>query len=875
MVCRESRLSSAMITLARGSSELSDREVIAINHALLQEAGQYGDITVNDWNSFIDSTIDRFSRGFLVATERSKDPVIRLEQARTQTPSYNRYYASTRLVERSVAIANGHREYLENYARIFGKSLQSVREEFEAMDLYAKFEGNLQASPAFVRAWETDPARSNLLADSLSRYKYEQMENNLKALTGTTEDDKIVYSTTYRPAVERRVIERGWISELGYDSINGRLEMVARQRPEKVYAYRMTQEEYDEIFLDRQEESLGKRFQLVKGNPDFIYADAEEREEYAYHMRCLSCGQYSGPIHYCPVLGSETILNRDTRVLVNQELEALGLPRLPESVGGPVVAGRRSRVFSTEDSDNIMTIRMSLSPKALAEEARKSPTASVRTNISIILADKDFGNLERASLNGQVSVEYEGRGKEYLVLPVRESGDSGVDQLKCNCDIYHATTNCHHLVLASESIATLIQGIERLSPRQDEVFEAAENARKAILESYESSLEASDRAKRRWKPVGKSYLENPELFQEFYEEALVAKRALADVGKSKNGQEYPVPYIKNNAFGGLGKRGARGFGTELEFEFPDTMSEEEQKAARATIGKALYTEGLTSVEHQLAYGSAREKYKSTHRRGWSFEEDPTIARGGEVVSPIMYDEPETWNNLEKVCDIITRHGGIPTENTGGHVHVGAGDFNHTVANHNRFFESYKENEDLLFRLSTNPEVGTHRSRLVKDTDPISAKTNSNTKKSISPNQLPSSAYASFDDIMDAKTRAAINTEHLVGESKDHLEFRSFDGSLNPSVIQAQIGISLYMTEAAIREDSTPSSFTKKAFPLGTSLANIPKGGKAKSQDGVASTEVIRKFIDRFVPGSEDGIEANNIHARQIISLFAITQWQSA
>lgn len=185
MVCRESRLSSAMITLARGSSELSDREVVAINHALLQEAGRHGDITVNDWNLFIDSTIDRFSRGFLVATERSKDPAIRLEQARTQTPSYSRYYASTRLVERSVAIANGHREYLENYARIFGKSLQSVREEFEAMNLYVKFEGNLQASPAFVRAWEADPARSNLLVDNLSRYKYEQMENNLEVLTGT------------------------------------------------------------------------------------------------------------------------------------------------------------------------------------------------------------------------------------------------------------------------------------------------------------------------------------------------------------------------------------------------------------------------------------------------------------------------------------------------------------------------------------------------------------------------------------------------------------------------------------------------------------------------------------------------------------------
>lgn len=866
MVCRESRLSSAMITLARGASELGDREVIAINHALIQEAGKHGDVTVDDWSLFIDNTIDRFHRGFLVTSERSKDPIIRLEEARSQNPSYERYYAATRLVERSVAIANGHQEYLENYARVFGKSLEQVQREFDAIDMYMQLDGKLQATPAFARAWKSDPTHANLLVDNLSLYKYEQLENNLKAFLGTSERTMSVSHNVYRRAVERQPVEHSsWISELGYDPINGRLEMVTREKPDKVYAYKMNLDDYERIFIDIGDDPIGKRFQLVKGNADFAYENADEAEENAYHFRCRTCGQFAGPVHYCPVLGSDTLLNRDTRVLVNLELDALGLPLLPESADGPLVAGRRNRVFTNEDNGHLATIRMSLSPKALAQEARKSPTAAIRIDISAILADRDFGNTDRAKLSGQVKIEYEGSGRGYLVVPVTELGDSGEDNLRCSCDIYRSTLECPHLILVSENIATLIQGEQRLSNRQDEVFEAAEEARRAILESYEQSLTAADKARQRWHPVTQSYVDNPQLFEKFYNEALAVKDTIADTKSGIDATAYPVPYLTENAFGGLGRRGGRGFGTELEFEFPSTMSPAEMASARKAIGDALYESGLTRSEHQLPQGETRGDYKSTHSRGWAYEEDNTVSTGGEIISPIMYDEPETWANLKKVCDIIKDHGGIPTSETGGHVHVGIGDFNHTIANHNRFFQSYEENEDLLFRLSTNPESGEHRSHL--------SKASAVSLKSLAPNHFPSSPYASIDVL--PSERAAIGTHYIIGEVKDHLEFRTFDGSLNPAIIQAQIGVSLYMTEAAMRESQAPISLTEKAVPLGTTLAKNGEKKRRNKRESLESSESIRKFIDRFVPGSEDGIEENNSHARQIISLFAITKWQKA
>ncbi|MFD0474790.1 hypothetical protein ACFQ0B_45995 [Nonomuraea thailandensis] len=40
---------------------------------------------------------------------------------------------------------------------------------------------------------------------------------------------------------------------------------------------------------------------------------------------------------------------------------------------------------------------------------------------------------------------------------------------------------------------------------------------------------------------------------------------------------------------------------------------------------------------------------------WRLEKDSTVM--GELVSPILYDEPETWENIRLACEIIRAHGG--------------------------------------------------------------------------------------------------------------------------------------------------------------------------------------------------------------------------
>ncbi len=75
-------------------------------------------------------------------------------------------------------------------------------------------------------------------------------------------------------------------------------------------------------------------------------------------------------------------------------------------------------------------------------------------------------------------------------------------------------------------------------------------------------------------------------------------------------------------------------------------------AALQAIADDLHRQGLLRSPRQTGYHS------SADYRRWRFEHDSTV--DGEIISPIMYDEPHSWAQLAKVCDVVGRHGGRPT-----------------------------------------------------------------------------------------------------------------------------------------------------------------------------------------------------------------------
>ena len=847
MVCRESSLSSAMITFARGASNLDDSLVSGLNHSLMREGNQLPDPTQSDWNNFIDSTISSLRSGDLVVLKGSRDPLSRLEAAKSEMPSGKRFYAAQRLLNRIHNTLLSHNSYLENYARSTGIAFRDAELEFTLMISEAGADTTLCASPSFVKAWESNPDYANLFIDRKSLYAYEQMEIN-RASLGEVHID-------IRPAVTRTKVEDSIIETMGYDPLNGRFEVTSKKYPERIHAYRMSPTEY-EGFLSAPG-SIGARFKsMVQGNPLFQYGDIYEAEMASEHFRCELCGQFSGMIHECPPLGSQESLDNDVRMAVARATANVAGLSSPEELATPeTLLGGRNRLYSSEYDGSTISLRLPSISRMTAEARRAS---AVRIPI---LATFDTGE-GQVSISGLANLAYEGRGRGYFASPVAGQPNLS-DNLKCNCSEYQVNLNCKHLSVVTERISNLARGASR--PTMARVQQAVADVQVGLEEEYRDSVARTTVANIGWRPVNTSFENDPTIFQDIYQKFREKSQSYKE--EAKNGSttlEYPVPYIRENALGGLARRGSkRGFGTEIEFSFPTDITDAEKARRQKAIGLALYSAGLTPDDRQHTYGATHNRYTEEQNAGWSFEEDLTTSygheatSGGEIVSPVMFDEEETWINLEKVCNILKENGAITSKGAGFHVHVGVGDYDHRVENHNRLMQAYSENEDLLYRLSSNPERGTHRGQ-----------------SHCQPNRVASTPYTTMDRAVGAQSNHAdaINFEGVKGNNKDHVEFRTFDSTLNPGVIQAQIAFSVYMTEGATRPEGSTLP-NENRMKLGTRRAVDSDRENLSGEDLNASTKPIRRFIDRFVPGNGMDDE-NNPRIQQLVALFAMTRWQA-
>lgn len=112
---------------------------------------------------------------------------------------------------------------------------------------------------------------------------------------------------------EPRITREPWdersshILEAGYDPEGGRLEIVFRGSEDNVYAWHSVPQDVWDAFCEGRSMSVFSR--MIRGNPDFMYANQEEAARDAYTVRCDSCGQFRAASHTCPARPSDTIVS--------------------------------------------------------------------------------------------------------------------------------------------------------------------------------------------------------------------------------------------------------------------------------------------------------------------------------------------------------------------------------------------------------------------------------------------------------------------------------------------------------------------------------------------------------------------------------------
>ena len=611
MVCRESRLSSAIVTFARDMSGLEDNQVLGLNHALMQEgaAGNAFLLHPGEWDTLIDQTIADYRAGRLAIAPGSRNPVNRLEQARNEVPDAQRFYAAVNLIERSRRARDAQVNYFNAYARDFGVPAAHASTEFWVAFHDATDDSRVHASPAFVRAWESNPDNSNLMVDRRSLYAYEQME--IARASRLMQQDE-------RPAVTRQPVHSTAIAEMGYDASSGRLEIVMNSNPNRVYAYVVPESVYSELSSTRSPGSYFAR--NIRGRSEYAYASAAESDAAAVHRRCATCGQFAGGSHSCPITGSEEDLNRDVRLAVERaRATAAGLSSTSQLPAVSRMAPVHTVRYVAESDGNEVSMRIP-GVSRVTQQARRE--AQVQIPVRAVYNDRS-GDVEMVS--GNVLVNYNGRGLGYAVTPITQPGDSGNDQLQCTCARYRATYHCEHVDLVVSRITGLTNGTGVAT--RAAATAATEAVTADLTGQFAASVAATEAGEQGWRGVSTSFVDNPEAFQDVYEDYRAEWAAYKDAvagGADPATLEYPVPYIRENAFGGLAQRGSnRGFGVEIEFSFPAGYTLEQQRDARAAIGQELYSLELTDQRTQKGYGSSHGAYRDQHRRGWSFEDDPS------------------------------------------------------------------------------------------------------------------------------------------------------------------------------------------------------------------------------------------------------------
>ena len=309
----------------------------------------------------------------------------------------------------------------------------------------------------------------------------------------------------------------------------------------------------------------------------------------------------------------------------------------------------------------------------------------------------------------------------------------------------------------------------------------------------------------------------------------------------------PPPYRTENVTGGLGDReGGRAFGVEIEFDLPPGRSTAE---ARRRIGRQLFDAGITDHPEQQPYGRARQTGYSSDQ--WSFERDGSVA--GEIVAPIMHDEPRRWEEIRTICRILRENGATATTAAGSHVTIGCTDYHQGISNHNSLLGAIHEHEDVLYRAATNPERGTHRARTSYYTGPQS--------------DMPPNGYLNLAHLQQEQTRGSTaNFRNMANRpATDRVEWRLWDATLDPAMIQAQITVSLGLTDAAARRsDWGPRNRPGTANTHRNNPRHLDQATRRRL-DGYADDQQVRNLAEHIFDQPQQ--------LEQLATLYTANRWQ--
>lgn len=296
------------------------------------------------------------------------------------------------------------------------------------------------------------------------------------------------------------------------------------------------------------------------------------------------------------------------------------------------------------------------------------------------------------------------------------------------------------------------------------------------------------------------------------------------------------------------------FGIELEYEngAEGTLTEE-------NFGEPLCEQGLLRWSDQQDYHA-----DSQETQRWRWESDASVS-GGEVITPVLRDNRDSWNTLAEVVERMRDNGAQVSARVGGHIHIDSSEIGDD-AEWARFAKIITYFEDELVRLAVNP----WRRRTARDGRSLRT-WHRNVRRPMQ-ETFNRADLTTRDGVVRALSSRAypFSTSSVSSTTGNgHIEFRLWDGSLRMPLIQMQTKITAAVIAAAMRPETDDFLNAATPHPLGWHRAQPWRaespGAGVRGEDWKNDTAGIKMLADILFPTSIADKEA-------LVSLFALNPW---
>lgn len=209
-----------------------------------------------------------------------------------------------------------------------------------------------------------------------------------------------------------------------------------------------------------------------------------------------------------------------------------------------------------------------------------------------------------------------------------------------------------------------------------------------------------------------------------------------------------------------------------------------------------------------------DEYIEKNFKAWIMLGDTSLKSGGEVISPVLYDDIKTWKALKDICNFLKENNADTFHNAAGHIHIGAPILGENIDNWKNFLKTYILYENILFRFLYGDKIGP-RKRITDFAEPISLYLYSNMDKILNSRNI----YHLKEFLPSFDKKKAINFKNVMFYDinnfykKNTIEFRSPNATIEEVIWQNNINVlvKLLLSASKIDQDFLDYKLNKKMF----------------------------------------------------------------